>query len=271
MRLSLLMALFVLWPLNVAADSLPGAVTPAMAATAQKLMQQARLANTGYEVVESLTTEVGPRLAGTEAEGRARQWAVARLNDLGFRNVRVEPFMVPLWLRGIERAEIITPFPQPLTITALGGSASTGPDGVEAEVVSFESLAALEASSPKVPLQGKIVFVDEVMSRSRDGSGYAVAVAKRRKTAFTAQHLGARAALIRSVGTSSHRFAHTGQMRRIDYKGQSGVPMAALTAPDADQLARTLSRGNAGYRKTGDHTAIVATFASRAMSSPKSR
>jgi hypothetical protein len=236
------MAVFMLWPLNVAADSLPGAVTPAMVATAQKLMQQARLADTGYEVVESLTTEVGPRLAGTEAEGRARQWAVARLNDLGFHNVRVEPFMVPLWLRGIERAEIITPFPQPLTITALGGSASTGPDGVEAEVVSFESLAALEGA-PEGSLQGKIIFIDEPMSRSRDGSGYAVAVAKRRKTAFTAQHLGARAALIRSVGTSSHRFAHTGQMRRIDYKGQSGVPMAALTAPDADQLARTLSRG----------------------------
>jgi len=213
-----------------------------MRATAQKLMQQAGLANTGYEIVESLTTEVGPRLAGTEAEGRARQWAVAKLNSLGFHNVRVEPFMVPLWQRGVERAEIIAPFPQSLTITALGGSASTGPDGVEAEVVSFESLAALEGT-PKGSLQGKIVFVDEPMSRSKDGSGYATAVAKRRKTAFTAQRLGASAALIRSVGTSSHRFAHTGQMRRIDYKGQSGVPMAALTAPDADQLRRSLSRG----------------------------
>jgi hypothetical protein len=213
-----------------------------MVATAQKLMQHARSANTGYAIVESLTTEVGPRLAGTAAEGRARQWAVARLNDLGFHNVRVEPFVVPLWLRGIERAEILSPFPQPLTITALGGSASTGPHGVEGEVVSFDSLAALEEAAAG-SLQGKIVFVDEVMARSRDGSGYRVAVAKRRQTAFTAERLGASAALIRSVGTSSHRFAHTGQMRRIDYKGQAGVPMAALTAPDADQLRRTLSRG----------------------------
>ena len=242
MRFFTLLAVFALWPLSAAADTPASAVTPAMAATAQKLMQQASHANIGYEIVESLTTEVGPRLAGTEAEGRARQWAVARLKGLGFHNVRVEPFMVPLWLRGIERAEIVAPFPQPLTITALGGSASTGPDGVEAEVVSFESLAALE-DAPEGSLQGKIVFVDETMSRSRDGSGYRVAVAKRRKTAFTAQRLGASAALIRSVGTSSHRFAHTGQMRRIDYKGEAGVPMAALTAPDADQLARTLSRG----------------------------
>ena len=170
MRLHFLLAVFALWTHGVVADTTSSAVSPVMAATAQKLIQQAKLANTGYEIVESLTTEVGPRLAGTEAEGRARQWAVAKLNDLGFHNVRVEPFMVPLWLRGVERAEIIAPFPQPLTITTLGGSVSTGPDGVEAEVVSFESLAALEAV-PEGSLQGKIVFVDEVMARSRDGSG----------------------------------------------------------------------------------------------------
>ncbi|MDA9878263.1 hypothetical protein N9C91_03470, partial [Luminiphilus sp.] len=28
-----------------------------------------------YNLVESLTTEVGPRLAGSEAEARARDWA----------------------------------------------------------------------------------------------------------------------------------------------------------------------------------------------------
>ena len=42
-----------------------------------------------YGIVESLTTEVGPRLAGTEAEARAREWALATLRELGFANVRV--------------------------------------------------------------------------------------------------------------------------------------------------------------------------------------
>ena len=219
-------------------DNIPTGV----ATTAQNLAEHALQDNIAYDIVESLTTEVGPRLAGTEAEGRARQWAVAKLQALGFDNVHVEPFQVPLWLRGIERAEIVTPFPQPLTITALGGSASTGPSGIEADVVSFDTLAALEQAR-KEQVQGKIVFVDESMSRSRDGSGYLQALGKRRQTAFTAQRLGARAALIRSVGTSNHRFAHTGQMRRIDYQEQSGVPAAALSAPDADQLRRALARG----------------------------
>ena len=47
-----------------------------------------------YKLVESLTTEVGPRLAGSEAEARARDWAVKILSDFGFENVRVEPFMI---------------------------------------------------------------------------------------------------------------------------------------------------------------------------------
>ena len=213
-----------------------------MVQTARQLMADARQDNIAYDIVSSLTTEVGPRLAGTEAEGRAREWAVDKLASLGFDNVRIEPFTVPRWLRGLEQAEIVSPFPQPLTVTALGGSTGTGEDGVEGEVVSFASLAELRAA-PVDSLGGKIVFVDEVMARSRDGSGYAVAVAKRREAAYLAQERGALAVLIRSVGTSSHRFAHTGQMRRVLEPGVAGVPSAALTAPDADQLRRALGYG----------------------------
>ncbi|MDG1034429.1 MAG: hypothetical protein P8O92_09310, partial [Luminiphilus sp.] len=57
-----------------------------------------------WNLVESITTEVGPRLAGSEAEARARDWAVQNLNDFGFENVRVEPFMIEGWRRGEETA-----------------------------------------------------------------------------------------------------------------------------------------------------------------------
>jgi len=211
-------------------------------ATARELMLLARRGGRSYDIVESLTTEIGPRLAGSEAEGRARDWAVALLKSLGFANVRVEPFAVPYWTRGIERAAIVSPFPQPLTVTALGGSSGTGPEGVTGEVAVFDSLAALQAAADGSEA-GRIVFVDEPMTRSRDGSGYRAAVAKRRETAYEARRLGAGAALIRSVGTSSHRFAHTGQMRRVIYESSPGAPTAALSGPDADQLRRALDRG----------------------------
>lgn len=222
----------------------PTLLDPALKRTAVQMMQRARQDNMAYGIVESLTTEVGPRLAGTEAEARAREWALATLRELGFANVRVEPFTMPLWVRGVERAEILSPYPQPLTVTTLGGSTATGPDGVRGEVVAFPSLAALK-EAPDGSLAGKIVFVDESMARTQDGSGYRVAVAKRRETAYEARRLGAGAALIRSVGTSSHRFAHTGQMRRVGEGDGGGVPTAALSVPDADQLRRILQRGDA--------------------------
>ncbi len=212
-------------------------------AAVERVMEQAHGAGLGYEILESLTTEVGPRLAGTEAEARARRWALAKLTALGFQNVRVEEFALPVWTRGIERAEIIQPFPQPLAITALGGSASTGADGVTGEVVAVASVADLRARAAS-GLKGRIVFVDEVMTRTQDGSGYGVAAAKRREAAYIAAEKGAVGVLIRSVGTSSHRFAHAGQMRRVIDEGSNpGVPAAALAAPDADQLRRILQRG----------------------------
>ena len=220
----------------------PPIIDDSPAHTATALIAHAQAKNSAYAILESLTTEVGPRLAGTEAEARARDWAVKKFSALGFDQVRVEPFGLPVWVRGEEQAEITAPYPQPLTITALGGSASTGPGGVEGEVTAFASLAAL-SKAPAGSLAGKIVFVDEVMARSADGSGYSTAVVKRRQVAYEAQRLGASAALIRSVGTSSHRFAHTGQMRRLGEDGDEGVPAAALSAPDADQLRRILERG----------------------------
>ncbi|MFV8817456.1 M20/M25/M40 family metallo-hydrolase [Haliea sp. E17] len=212
-------------------------------ARAEQLARQAQAESLAYDIVESLTTEVGPRLAGSEAEARARDWAVAKFRELGFRNVRIEPFALPVWERGREIAEIVAPFPQALTITALGGSVATGEEGVSGEVLAVASVAELEAT-PAEALKGRIVFVDEVMTRTQDGSGYGVAAAKRRLAAYLAAEKGALAVLIRSVGTSSHRFAHAGQMRRVTEPGDDpGVPAAALAAPDADQLQRILGRG----------------------------
>src|SRR5438128_4518911 len=94
------------------------------------------------DIVEGLTTEVGPRLAGSEAEARARAWAVQKLKSLGFRNVHIEDTRMSGWLRGAETAEIVAPYPQKMTVTALGRSGATPPGGLTAEVVGFDSLAA---------------------------------------------------------------------------------------------------------------------------------
>ena len=224
--------------------------------TANKLIAAGLKDRLGYDVIESLTTEIGPRLAGSDNEARARAWGVAKLKKLGFKNVRIEPFEVPYWERKVERAKIVSPFPQPLIITTLGNSIATPDGGTTGQIVRFETLEALE-DAPLTGFEGKIIFVDEMMARSQDGSGYGKAVRKRSGAAKEAGKRDAAAALIRSVGTDHHRLPHTGGMGYADDVKQ--VPIAALSPPDADQLARALKRGNVIVKLDID----VVTMASR--------
>jgi len=127
---------------------------------------------------------------------------------------------------------------QPLTITALGGS----PGGtVEAEVVRFADLAALQAA-PEGSLKGKIAFVDYQMTAYRDGRDYGNGGAVRSKGPSEAIRKGAIGFVMRSAGTDSHRVPHTGITRFDD--GLTPVPAAALSVPDANQLARLVALGS---------------------------
>jgi hypothetical protein len=193
-----------------------------------------------WDIVEGLTTEVGQRMAGTEAEARARDWAVRKLKAMGFANVRVEPFDMPVWTRGREAAEILAPFPQRLVITALGNSASTPPEGITGEVVGFNSMAEFQAATDD-SVRGKIVFVSHAMPRTQDGSGYGFFGGPRRQGPTLASKKGAIAIVVRSIGTDYHRNPHAGVQRFED--GAAPIPAGALSIPDAEQLQRILKRG----------------------------
>jgi len=208
-------------------------------ADVEKLRDAALKDDVAWSITEGLTTEVGPRLAGTEAEARARDWAVARLKALGFSNVRVEPFDMPVWVRGEEKAEIIAPFPQPLVLTALGNSGATPPGGITAQIIGFDSVAALEAA-PDDQVRGKIVFVTHDMKATQDGSSYGQFGAPRRQGPTVASRKGATGIVIRSIGTDYHRNPHTGVQSFAE--GVAPIPAAALSIPDAEQLSRILER-----------------------------
>ncbi len=216
----------------------PPALTSRQAETVDRLIEAGLEDDRAYEILESLTTEIGPRLGGSEAEARARDWGVEKFKGLGFKNVRIETFDMPYWERVTEDARITAPYTQSLKITALGNSVATPEDGLAGEIVRFETLLDLQ-DAPMEGFEGKILFVDEVMSRTQDGSGYGWAVAKRSGAANEAAKRGAAAALIRSAGTSTARTPHTGNMNYD--QSVSPVPIAALSNPDADLLASALS------------------------------
>src|SRR3954470_24028835 len=166
--------------------------------------------DTAWKLLESLTTEIGPRPAGSPAAARARDWGVAKLNALGFTNVHVESFAKKAWLRDAEEGEIVSPSPHKLALLGLGNSVLTPLDGITAQVVVFDSLAALKAAPPSC-CAGKIVLVNQPMTRTQGGDGYGNAVAVRYAAPLAAAH-GAVAYLLRSVSTSTARAPHTGAM-----------------------------------------------------------
>lgn len=225
----------------LAQDDAPS-LTAKQAARVDRLIDAGLDDDRAWDILESLTTQIGPRLGGSDAEARARDWGVAKLKSLGFKNVRIETFDMPYWERVTERAAIASPYAQPLHITALGRSVATPSGGLTREVVRFETLLDLQ-DAPLEGFEDKIVFVDEVMPKTQDGSGYGWAVVKRSQAANAAAKRGAAAALIRSAGTSSGRTPHTGGMNYAD--GVTPVPIAALSNPDADLLASAMRLADA--------------------------
>ncbi len=194
----------------------------------------------GWDILADLTTEIGARPAGSEREAKARDWAVARLTALGFRNVRIEPFSVTGFVRGAETAQLTAPYPQQLHITALGYSAPTPKGGLTAELVYFPTLDALKAA-PEGSLRGKVAFIDHAMTVTQDGSAYGPYGAARRQGPAIAAAKGSAGVVIRSVGTDMHRNPHTGVTSWP--AGTSAIPAGAVSLPDAELIARIARRG----------------------------
>jgi len=218
------------------ASALPESLRTAAASLRDEAVRGTR----AFEIVRSLTVEVGPRPAGSPADRRAVAWGVRTMRELGFANVRAEAVQVPHWEPGAAAGEITAPWPQPMVLLPLGGSAGTPEGGIEAGVVEFSSLDELEKADP-AKVRGQIVFLNKRMERARDGSGYGATVPGRGRGAAVAGKLGAVALLLRSVGTDHNRTPHTGAMRYEE--GGPRIPAAALSNPDADLLEAQLASG----------------------------
>lgn len=209
--------------------------------TAKMLRDKALENDEAYDLLASLTTKVGARLAASPKEVEAQEWAIGEFQRLGFDKVWKEPVMVPKWTRILERAEVVGNYAQPLIITALGKSVGTPEGGVTAEIVHFATFEDLKAADPAM-VKDKIVFISNRMERFKTGAGYGPAVKARGAGASEAARKGAKAILIRSIGTDTHRLPHTGGVTYDEDAPK--IAAAALSNPDADQLVRMLGYGD---------------------------
>jgi Zn-dependent M28 family amino/carboxypeptidase len=167
-------------------------------------------------------------------------------------DVTLEKVTVPHWVRGEEKAELLSypgqagNLPQKIVLTALGHSVGTPAEGLTAEVVVVKDLDELHALGAE-KVRGKIVLFNAIYDDRLRDAGYSLeaygeAVLYRSIGPLEAAKLGAVAALVRSVGSADYRLPHTG-LTIYDPKGKA-IPAAAVTSEDADLLDRLTRRGS---------------------------
>jgi len=218
---------------------------PAFAqSTADTIIARELQSSRAYETLSHLTDDIGARLTGSKGAALAVRWTTRQFREWGIP-VSNEPVKVPHWVRGREEAHLLSAANQNLVLTAIGGSVATPPSGITADVVEVDSFDALKTLGT-AKLRGRIVFYNNPMDMDlvrahRAFEAYRIAVAFRGAGASRAAEYGAKAIVIRSVGSASLRTPHTGALR-YDPK-QPKIPAAALTAEDAMLLHRLLARG----------------------------
>jgi carboxypeptidase Q len=208
---------------------------PAARAAAERLMGAALADDHAYLRLSELCDGIGNRLSGSEALDRAVAWAAAAMREDGLTGVRLQPVMVPRWIRGEEHAEMVSPDRQPLAMLGLGGSVATPPGGITARVVVVTSFDALD-SLPADQVRDRIVLYDVPFTRYGDTVRY------RSRGAEHAARRGAVAALVRTVGPVSLRSPHTGAMAAYG-DTLPRIPAAAVSIEDAEMIHRLIARG----------------------------
>jgi hypothetical protein len=113
------MALAIGFLITATAGTGPASAETVLAQTASNLRDIALDSSLAWDLLESLTVEVGPRFAGTPGDRAAVAWAEAKMRELGLENVRTEPVTVPRWARGEARGRIVAPYPQQTVLIAL--------------------------------------------------------------------------------------------------------------------------------------------------------
>jgi Zn-dependent M28 family amino/carboxypeptidase len=200
----------------------------------------------GYRQLAHLTENIGPRPSGSPQARAASEYVAAELRKLGLE-VRLEPVTIPHWVRGPETAALVE-YPgmvpnttQKVVLTALGGSSSTTPDGLTADVVTVDTFDELEALG-RDKVAGKIVLFNELFDKQKSAGGlafaaYGEAVRYRAAGPKAAADLGAVAALVRSVASADYRLPHTG------FSFPAAIPAGAVTPEDADLIVHLAAQG----------------------------
>ena len=195
-----------------------------------------------YELLRSLSKDVGQRLSGSEGAKKAVLWSKEVMENYGFDTVYLQEVMVPHWERGkVEEAYFYSEKEKVnLSILGAGGTVSTPKEGITAGVVEVASLDEVDELG-REKIEGKIVFYNKAFNQRyiNQGASYGQTGFQRRSGAVKAAEHGALASVFRSLSSSTYEdFPHTGGM---SYKeGLDSIPHGGLGVLSSEKLSKAL-------------------------------
>ncbi|KFH73812.1 hypothetical protein MVEG_01026 [Podila verticillata NRRL 6337] len=189
--------------------------------------------NIVWDRLAEMTDTYGHRLAGSASLEKSIDWILekAKADNL---SVSTEDVLVDYWQRNSESLYFLSPTRGPVKLHMLGlGYSVPTPDplnGLEAEIIVAHSKDELAALAHQGLVQGRVVLWNKKFE------AYAVDSIYRAQGAIWAQEYGAVASLARSAASFSLQSPHTGAATPAQ------IPMASVSAEDADLLERSLKR-----------------------------
>ncbi len=195
-----------------------------------------------YENLRTLCETTEGRISGSPAAAAAVEFTRQIMKNMGLDSVYLQEMMVPNWRRGEpEIARILSSRygSTDINVIALGLSVGTGNQGITAGVVELRGVEELEDLGREA-VEGRIVFFNGPVDQTHYNTftGYSGAVGQRFHGPALAADYGAAAALVRSVTTANHDYAHTG-VTRFREEGRN-IPAFAVSPVGADILSDML-------------------------------
>lgn len=239
LRIAVLLSLIIF---TVVASVTAQSITERYRDQVRQLIDASLTTDSAWSRLAYITDTFGPRFSGSQNLEDAIDEIVRMMQNDGFDTVYTEPVKVPHWVRGNESAKMISPRPRMLPMLGLGGSISTPPEGITAEVIVVDELDSVATLGERA--RGKIVLINQAFEEGRGPApfrGYSQTVRIRSMGAVESAKVGAVATLIRSVGPYGMQTPHTGSMAYVD--GVPKIPAAAITIEDSEMIKRMTERG----------------------------
>lgn len=209
----------------------------------RKIFDEALSNGHSYENLRSLCKDVGARLSGSAEAEMAVYWGEQKLKSYNFDKVYLQDIEVPHWERGTKESAWIKHQDGSLkkvSITALGGSIGTN-GRIEGEIVFFATLKDLKEAK-NIDLKDKIAFINQPMDEKQIVTfhAYGGCYAMRNDGAVEASKKGAKAVIIRSLGSPIDHHPHTGGMTYDDKVEK--IPAAALSTAESEYIRERIKK-----------------------------